>query len=189
MGLGVGGRQFEDARGDDGGKDDGKGLTMGLGASQGAMEMVWSDLGVVARTLGREGTKNVELYLTFNQSCTTLGHQLNNISPTNVRSRPFLEPISRPHPLWRPRMPRGCLGRPRTGSGVGGIPIWDARDAGVQRAARAGHIMGLGTAQGAMQTLWRVVGVVARALGRQGTKTFGLDLKFVTWYQKVMTLC
>ena len=86
-------------------------------------------------------------------------------------------------------MPRGCLGRPRTGSGVGGIPIWDARDAGVQRAARAGHIMGLGTAQGAMQTLWRVVGVVARALGRQGTKTFGLDLKFVTWYQKVMTLC
>ena len=59
MGLGVGGRQFEDARGDDGGKNDGKGLTMGLGASQGAMEMVWSDLGVVARTLGREGTKNV----------------------------------------------------------------------------------------------------------------------------------
>ena len=157
-----------------------KGLTMGLEASRGAMEMVWSDLGVVARTLGREGTKNVELYLTFNQSCTTLGHQPDNISPTNVRSRPFLEPISRPHPLWRPRMPRGCLGRPRTGSGVGGIPIWDARDAGVQRAARAGHTMGLGTAQGAMQTLWRVVGVVARALGRQGTKTFGFHLIFVT---------
>ena len=137
------------------------------------MDMVWSDLGVMPRTLRRVGTKILGLYLIFNQSCTTLGHQLENISLPGVRSRPSLGPISRPRPLWRPRMPRGCLGRPRTGSGVGGIPIWDARDAGVQRAARAGHIMGLGLAQGAMQTLWRVVGVVARALGRQETKTFG----------------
>ena len=79
-------------------------------------------------------------------------------------------------------MPRRCLGRPRTGSGVGGFPIWDARDADVQRAARPGHIMGLGTAQGAMQTLWRVVGVVPGALGRQGMKTFGSDLIFVAYY-------
>ena len=51
-----------------------RGLTMGLGTSRCAMEIVWSDLRVVARTLGREGTKSVGLYLIVNQSCTTLGH-------------------------------------------------------------------------------------------------------------------
>ena len=110
--------------------------------SRGAMQMVWSDLGVVARTLGREGTKNLGLYLIVNQSCTTLGHQLENISPTGVLSRPSLGPISRPHPLWRPRMPRGCLGRPRTGSGVGGITIWDARGAGGGKMGRKGSCRG-----------------------------------------------
>ena len=41
MGLEVGGRQFEDARGDGGGKDGGEGvMSVGLGTSRGEMEMV-----------------------------------------------------------------------------------------------------------------------------------------------------
>ena len=183
MGLRADGVPFGDARGVGGGKDT---KMVEKGSHHGSGDLPGRD----GDGLERRGSRGTDFGTRGDEKCgifVICQPILYDFGPPCIKYQPHwcpLSPFSRAHlsspSSLAPEDPPWVSWAASDGTGVGGIPIWDARDAGVQRAARAGHTMGLGTAQGAMQTLWRVVGVVARALGRQGTKTFGFHLIFVT---------